>query len=51
MAVRDMRILVKMVNSLRIKQRTSALDSMHFITLLQQQFCQICTVLAGDARD
>ena len=45
------RILVQMVNPVRVEERGPALDPMHFVTLFEQQFCQISSVLTGDAGD
>jgi hypothetical protein len=48
---RRVRILVDMIDALRIEQRGTALDTMHFIALFEQKFCKIRTVLARHARD
>ena len=45
-----MRILIKMIDPGGVEAAGPALDAMHFIALVQQQFCQVATVLAGDAR-
>ena len=48
-AVIDVRVLIDMINALSIKRRRTALDAMHFISLLEQKFGQIRAVLAGHA--
>ncbi len=50
-SVFNMRIFIKMIDTLGIEQRASALDAMHLIALLQQQFGQVCTVLTRNTRD
>jgi hypothetical protein len=47
----DMRILVQVVDARGVEARGSALDAMHLVALLQQEFGQIGAVLAGDAGD
>jgi len=46
-----MGILVQMINPAGIETAGPALDPVHQIALLQQQFRQIGAVLAGDAGD
>ena len=46
-----MRILVQMVDPVRVDQRGSALDAMNDITLLEQQFSEIGAILSGYASD
>src|SRR5688572_2151487 len=40
-------ILVKMVDAIRIEERSAALDAMHFVTLGQQEFSEVGAVLTG----
>jgi hypothetical protein len=42
-------IPVKMVNAFGVNQRGSALDAVDLVTLAQQVFGQVGTVLTGDA--
>ena len=44
-------VLVQVVDSLRVEGRGPALDAVHFVALLEQEFCQVGAVLAGDAGD
>src|SRR6478735_9010279 len=46
-----MRVLIQVVDPLRVEERRAALDPMHHIALLQQKFGQIGAVLPGNARD
>jgi hypothetical protein len=46
----NVRILVHMIDARRVKRRRAALDAVHDVTLTQQEFRQIGTVLSGDAR-
>ena len=41
----------QMLDSSRIRQRTASRHSMNLIAFLQQQLCQIGTVLPGNARN
>ena len=43
------RILVEVIDAVGVEQRRTALDAVHLVALLQQQFRQIGAVLAGDA--
>ena len=47
-AVGNVRVLVEMVDAIRVEQRTAALDAMHFITFFQKKFSQIGTVLSSN---
>ena len=49
--VRRMRILIDMVNALRIEGRCPPLDAVHLVALAQQEFSQVGAVLPGDASD
>jgi hypothetical protein len=46
-----MRILVEMVDPLGIEHGTSSLDPVNNVAFLQQQFCEVSSVLAGDTGD
>jgi hypothetical protein len=46
-----MRILVQMVDPVRVDQRGSTLDTMNDIALLEQQFGKIGAILSGYASD
>ena len=43
-----MRVLVEVINSTGIETARAALESMHLVTLLQQQLRQVAAVLPGD---
>ena len=45
------RVAIQVVNAIRIEERRTALDAVHFIALLKQEFRQVRAVLAGDAGD
>ena len=47
----DVRVLVEMVNALRIETRRATDNAVHFIPLVQEKFSQVATVLSGDARN
>ena len=49
-AVLDMGILIQMIDAIRIEQRRTALDAVHLISPLEQQFGKVGTVLTCDAR-
>ena len=49
--VLDMRILIQMIDTVGIEQRTAALDAVHVVALVEQEFGEIGAVLAGDAGD
>jgi len=49
--VRLMRILVEMVNPLRIEKRASPFNAMHLVALLQKQFGKIGAVLTRNTRN
>src|SRR5208337_1603985 len=46
-----MRILVEMVDARGIERGGAALDPVDFVVLLEQEFGQVGSVLAGDAGD
>ena len=46
-----MGVLVKMIDAVRVEQRRAALDAVHLIALLQEQFGKIGSVLPGYAGD
>ena len=46
-----MRILVLVVDAIGVKRRGTTLDAVHRIAFFQQEFCQIRTVLPGNARN
>ena len=47
-AVRDMRILVEVVNPVRVEERGTALDAMHLVALFEQEFGKVGAVLTGN---
>jgi hypothetical protein len=47
-AVIDMRILIDMIDTLRIKRRSAALDAMDFIALFEQKLGEVRAILARD---
>jgi hypothetical protein len=44
-------VMEQVIDPRRVEQGAAALDAMHFITLIQQQFCEIGPVLPRDTRD
>ena len=50
-AVLGMRILVEMIDAVRVEQRGAAFHAVHFVALVQQEFREIGAVLAGHARN
>ena len=48
--VRDMRVLVEMIDALGIDQGGAALDAVHLIALFEQKLGEIGAVLTGDTR-
>jgi len=52
-AVIDMRVqvLVQVVDAVGVEQAGAALDAVHLVALVQQQFGQVGAVLAGDEGD
>ena len=44
-----MRILIEMVDAMGVQQRTTALDAMHFISLVEKELREICAILTGDS--
>ena len=50
-AVVDVRILVQVIDAIRVEGRGAALDAVDFVAFLQQEFRQIGAVLARDAGD
>jgi len=49
--IRRMRINIQMVNARRVESRRASDQSVYFISLAEQQFCKVGTVLAGDTSD
>ena len=49
--VLDMRILVNVVHTLRVKRAGATFDAMNDVPLFQQKLGKVRTVLAGDTRD
>jgi hypothetical protein len=47
----DVRVAVKVVDAAGVEGRGTADDAMHLVTLREQEFGEIGTVLAGDAGD
>ena len=43
------RILIQVINPVGIEKGRPALDTVHFIAFFQQQFSQVCPVLACDS--
>ena len=50
-AVADVRVLVQVVDAIRVERRRAALDAVDDVAFAEQQFGQIGAVLAGDAGD
>jgi len=46
-----MRILVDVVDPLRVEKRSTALDAVHLVALLEEKLGQVGAVLAGNAGD
>jgi hypothetical protein len=46
-----MRILVKVINAVRIKATRASLDAMDNIPFFDKKFCEIRTILTGDSGD
>jgi hypothetical protein len=42
-----MRILIKMVDAISVKERRPSLYSMYFVTFIEEKLRQICPILAG----
>ena len=49
--IRLVRILVEMVDTVRVEQRRPALDAVNFITLVKEQFGEVGAVLTRDPGD
>jgi len=49
LAVGLVRVLVQMVDAVGVEQRATALDAMHHIILVEQEFGKVSAILAGDA--
>jgi len=47
-AMRDVRILVEVVDAIGIEQRGAALDAVNDVAFFKQKFGEIGTILAGD---
>jgi hypothetical protein len=50
-AIGIVRILVEMIDALRIDERGAALDAVHDVALAEQELGEVGAVLAGDAGD
>ena len=50
-AILFLRVLVQVIDTFRIEQRSAPLDAMDDIALGQEEFRQVGTVLARDTRD
>jgi len=50
-AIRLVRVLVEMVDAVRVEQGRAPLDAVYLIALLQQQLREIGPVLSGHAGD
>ena len=50
-AIRDVRVLIEMVDPLGVEQGSAPLDAVHLVTLVQEKFRQVGPVLAGDSGD
>src|SRR5690606_31814873 len=46
-----MRVLVNMVHTFSVERRSTTLNTVYFIPFFQQQFCQVRTILSGNAGD
>jgi hypothetical protein len=44
-------VLIEVVDAVGVEQAGAALDAVHFVALVQQEFRQVGAVLAGDAGD
>src|ERR1700733_8221842 len=42
-------ILIEMVNTIGVQQRTTALDAVYFISLVEKELREICAILTGDS--
>jgi hypothetical protein len=49
--VTDVRILVEVINAIRIKQGRASFDSMDLVIFLEEELGQIRSVLSGDTGD
>ena len=47
----DMRIFIQVVNAVCVEHRGSSFQPVHCVTLFQQEFCEVSTVLTGDPRN
>jgi hypothetical protein len=45
------RVLIQVVDTLRVEERRAALDAMHLITHIEQELGQISAILAGYSGD
>jgi hypothetical protein len=48
---RDMRVLIQVVDALRVQQGTAPLDTVHLVSLGEEKLGKIGTILAGDTGD
>jgi hypothetical protein len=49
--IRDMGILINMINTRRIERGRTAFDAVHKVSLRQQEVRQISAILPGNARN
>jgi hypothetical protein len=49
--IRDMGILINMINTRRVEGGRTALDAMHKVSLGKQKIRQISAILPGNARN
>ena len=45
------RVVIQVIDPIRVEQRRASLDAMDFVSLLQQELCEISAVLPSDAGD
>jgi hypothetical protein len=45
----DVGILIEVIDTICVEERSTALNAMHNVATLQQKFGEVCAVLAGDA--
>ena len=46
-----MRVLVEVVDAVRVQLGSTSFDAMHLVALVEQELRQVGSVLAGDAGD
>ena len=47
----NVRILIQVIDTIGIEQRSAALDAVNFVVLGQQEFRKVSTILPGDTCD